>query len=175
MPKAKKNETLERGESFETNNEFVKAVLNQDGKYDNDFVLACIETGFACRPSCGKFAAKYNKSNEDYRHTTRLTERRLYNEFCFFKNMGQALKKSYKPCKRCFGREKPIVQHYQIKYLALLYVIFMGKRSKWSDHLEKVTNKHHNCREFKFYENKTFLKWLDTFSKWFLEFARRFN
>lgn len=62
--------------------EKMQAIRNRDSSYDGKFIFGVKTTKVICRPSC---PAKVP----------------LEKNIIFFDNMEEALKKDYRPCKRC--------------------------------------------------------------------------
>lgn len=95
-----------------TKQEYFKALLNKDSKYEGIFYVGVTTTGVFCRPTCPARKPKF--------------------EHCeFFENSQQALIASYKPCKRC----KPLSHPNQISTVVqkLVDAVEQNPEKRWKD------------------------------------------
>lgn len=97
-----------------------ESVINNDENYDGLFIYGVKSTGIFCRPSC--------KSRKPLRENV-----------CFFSNANEAIKKGFRPCKRCRSdlltyRPMEDIAEKMRKHLDELY----DNQSVWNGNLHEM-------------------------------------
>lgn len=103
-----------------TADEMYEAVIHNDGNYDGLFFYGVKSTGIFCRPSC-------------------QSKKPLRENVCFFNNPGEAIKRGFRPCKRCRSdllsyRPMEDIAELVKKHLESLY----ERQGSWNDNLREM-------------------------------------